>query len=62
MEYPSYEFLIELHCYRMRNRWREPLYGPSRPELLQSALFRPRHAAHYEAADGIRQAAYLFHI
>ena len=45
----------------MRDVWQESYYGPTRPELLKSALFRPRHAAYYEAADGIRQAAYLIH-
>jgi len=30
-----------------------------RPELLESALYRPQQAAHYEAADIIQQAALL---
>jgi death-on-curing protein len=30
-----------------------------RPELLESALYRPQHAAYYEDADVIRQAALL---
>jgi death-on-curing protein len=60
MDYPSYEFLVELHVYLMREVWKETYYGPTRPELLQSALARPWQAAYYEAADGIRQAAYLF--
>src|SRR5262245_51659657 len=45
----------------MRDRWHETYYGAARPELLLSALARPFHAACYEQADGIRQAAYLFH-
>ena len=57
MDYPAYEFLVELHTHLMRDRWHETYYGPTRPELLKSALFRPRHAAWYEKADGIRQAA-----
>lgn len=61
VRYPSYEFLIEFHLHLMRDTWHETFYGPTRPELLQSALLRPRFAAHYESADGIRQAAYLFH-
>jgi death-on-curing protein len=61
VEYLDIDGLVALHVYLMRDTWREPLYGPSRPELLESALFRPRQAAHYEAADGVRQAAYLFH-
>ena len=36
------------------------LFGPHRTELLESALVRPLHSSHYECADGIRQAAYLF--
>jgi prophage maintenance system killer protein len=61
MNYPGYDFLIQLHVFLMRDIWHETYYGPTRPELLTSALARPMHAAHYEAADGIRQAAYLFH-
>ena len=61
VRYPSYEFLIELHLHLMCDTWHETFYGPTRPELLQSALFRPRFASYYESADGIRQAAYLFH-
>lgn len=60
MEYPSYDFLVELHVYLMRDVWRESYYGPLRSELLKSALARPLQAACYEDADGIRQAAYLF--
>jgi prophage maintenance system killer protein len=61
VHYPGYDFLLELHVYLMRDAWHEVYYGPTRPELLQSALARPRQAAYYEEADGIRQAAYLFH-
>ena len=61
MLYPSYEFVLELHEYLMRDLWGETFYGPCRPELLQSAIARPIHAACYEEADGLRQAAYLFH-
>lgn len=60
MLYPSYEFLLELHEYLMRDLWGETYYGPLRPELLQSAIARPIHAACYEDADGLRQSAYLF--
>jgi death-on-curing protein len=59
--YPSYTFLLEMHEFLMRDVWHETYYGPHRPELLQSALGRPLNAACYESADGIRQAAYLFH-
>ena len=60
MLYPSYDFVLELHEYLMRDLWGETFYGPCRPELLQSAIARPIHAACYEEADGLRQAAYLF--
>ena len=60
MDYPTYDFLVELHLYLMRDVWKESYYGPTQPALLQSALARPLQAAHYEAADGFRQAAYLF--
>ena len=45
----------------MRDVWREDYFGPHRPELLKSALARPRQAAVYSEADGVRQSAYLFH-
>ena len=60
MLYPSYDFLLEVHEYLMRDVWGETYYGPCRPELLQSAIARPINAACYEDADGLRQAAYLF--
>src|SRR3954464_7317473 len=44
----------------MHSVWGETYYGLHRPELLESALARPLHAAVYENADGLRQAAYLF--
>jgi death on curing protein len=58
--YPSFSLLVEVHEFLMREVWREPYFGVHRPELLHSALARPLHAACYEQADGIRQAAYLF--
>jgi death-on-curing protein len=58
--YPTYAWLLEMHVFLMRDVWSETYYGPHRPELLDSALARPLHAACYEEADGIRQAAYLF--
>jgi death-on-curing protein len=58
--YPSYAWLIEMHVFLMREVWGESCFGPHRPELLESALARPIHAACYEGADGVRQAAYLF--
>ena len=61
MKYPTYSFLIELHTYLMQEVWHEVYYGPHRPELLESALARPKHAAAFTDADGILQSAYLFH-
>jgi death on curing protein len=61
VHYPGYDFLLELHVFLMRDVWHEIHYGPTSPDLLKSALARPQQAAHYEGADGIRQAAYLFH-
>ena len=61
MKYPTYQFLVELHAYLMHDVWHEDYYGPHRPELLESALARPKQAAAYANADGILQSAYLFH-
>ena len=61
MEYLSYEKLVAMHILAMRDHWHETYFGVSSPGLLQSALTRPQHASHYGAADGLRQAAYLFH-
>ena len=61
MEYLSYEKLVAMHILAMREHWHESYFGVSNAGLLQSALARPLHARHYEQADGIRQAAYLFH-
>src|SRR5688572_2737594 len=49
-----------MHVFLMRDVWQESYFGPHRPELLHSALARPRQAAAYEDADGIRQSAFLF--
>lgn len=55
MNYPTYDFLLELHIYLMRDVWKESYYGPVSAVMLQAALARPMQAAHYEGADGIRQ-------
>lgn len=60
MEYLSYEKLVAMHVLAMREFWHETYFGVSSPDLLQSALASPQHAAHYERADGLRQAAFLF--
>ncbi len=61
MRYLSYEELIALYVVLMRDKMRETYYGVLNEGLLRSALARPENAVHYEAADGLRQAAYLFH-
>lgn len=60
MRYLSYEELIALHVVLMRDKMQETYYGVLNEGLLQSALARPQQAAHYENADGLKQAAYLF--
>lgn len=57
-EYISVEEAIALHILLMRE-WREIRFGVDRRELLESALFRPRHAADLENADLIQQSATL---
>ncbi len=61
MRYLTYEELVALHVVLMRDKMRESYYGVLNEGLLKSALDRPRNAAQYENADGLRQAAYLFH-
>jgi death-on-curing protein len=39
--------------------WKETRYGVDHRSLIESALARPKHAAIYENADVIRQAATL---
>lgn len=56
--YIDYLEAVEIHFELMR------YYGESRigifePNLIESALARPKHAATYENADIIRQAATL---
>jgi len=60
MEYLTYEELIALHIAMMRDKMQETYYGVLNESLLRSALSRPENAAHYEQADGIKQAGYLF--
>src|SRR5688572_12327181 len=49
-----------MHVMAMREHWCETYFGVANAGLLQSALARPQQASHYEAADPVRQAAYLF--
>jgi death on curing protein len=54
------EFLeaVEIHFELMRY-YGETRIGVFEPNLIESALARPKHAAVYEDADIIRQAAHL---
>jgi death on curing protein len=61
MRYLTYEDLVALHVVLMRDKMQETYYGVLNEGLLRSALARPQNAAQYEQADGLRQAAYLFH-
>jgi death on curing protein len=56
--YPSYEQVVAIHVAMMR-RMDEGYYGVADPNLLASALERPRMAAQYEDADLHCQAAHL---
>jgi len=60
MRYLTYEELIAFHVVLMRDKMKEKYYGVLNEGLLKSALARPIHAAQYENADGLKQAAYLF--
>ena len=59
--YLPFEKLVALHVDLVCTKMGEPCLGVLSEERLEAALARPRHAAHYEGADLIRQAAYLFH-
>ena len=61
MRYLTYDELLALHAVLMRDKMQETYYGTLNESLLRSALARPQNAAHYENADGLTQAAYLFH-
>ncbi len=61
MRYLTYEDLVALHVVLMRDKMQETYYGVLNEGLLRSALARPQNAAEYEQADGVKQAAYLFH-
>ena len=57
-DYISVEEAITLHILLMRE-WDELRFGVDRRDLLESALYRPKHASALEGADLIRQAATL---
>lgn len=56
--YPDFEEAVSFHVALMR-RMGESYYGLAAPDLLRSALDRPRMAARFEEVDLLRQAAHL---
>jgi death-on-curing protein len=58
IDYPTYDDAMAFHIELMRNMG-EGYHGVLSPDLLASALERPRMAAQYEGADLVRQAAHL---
>ncbi len=61
MIYLEYETLLQLYAYLMQEKMRQGGFGILSESVLRSALTRPINAARYEDADGIRQAAFLYH-
>ena len=59
VSYIEYLEAVEIHFELMR-RYGETRIGIFEPNLIESALARPKHAAIYENADIIRQAAMLW--
>ena len=58
VSYIAYAEAALIHIELMRG-WGETRYGVFERSLAESALARPRHAAAYEGADLVRQAATL---
>lgn len=58
VSYIDYVEAVELH-FALMKLWGEIRFGVDSRDLIESALARPRHAAIYENADIIRQAATL---
>ncbi len=56
--YIEYAVAVALH-FEVMFRFGETRIGIAEPTLIESALARPKHAAVYEDADVIRQAATL---
>jgi death-on-curing protein len=56
--YLEFDDAFWLHLDLMKD-WNETRYGVDHRSLVESALARPKHAAVYENADIIRQAATL---
>lgn len=58
INYLTYSEAVVIHIALMQNLG-ETRFGVFAPNLIESALARPRHLAVYENADIIRQAATL---
>ena len=58
VSYIDYVEAIDLH-FALMKLWGETRFGVDSRDLIESALARPKHAAIYENADIIRQAATL---
>jgi death-on-curing protein len=58
VSYIDYIEAVDLHFALMKN-WGETRFGVDSRDLIESALARPKHAAIYEDADFVRQAATL---
>ena len=56
--YLDYLEAVDLHFALMKT-WGETRFGVESRDLIESALARPKHAAVYENADIVRQAATL---
>lgn len=56
--YIDYVEAVDLH-FALMKIWGETRFGVDSRDLIESALARPKHAAIYENADIIRQAATL---
>ncbi len=54
--YIDYFEAVDLH-FALMKLWGETRFGVDSRDLIESALVRPKHAAIYEKADLIRQAA-----
>jgi len=58
VSYIDYIEAVDLHFALMKT-WDETRFGVDSRDLIESALARPKHAAIYENADLVRQAATL---
>lgn len=56
--YIDYIEAVDLH-FALMKIWGETRFGVDSRDLIESALARPKHAAIYENADLVRQAATL---